>query len=610
MVTIAAKYGLQFQMKTFLQLAGAGLITLAIGWVLYISVVKTVFARALVQVRSLSLLRTLNDKNETREVEATVKALMKSSHVDLMGEDVPRYPPFVKGLPGTPLTVLLQSQAELIRKIQVELSFNEQEFEKLVMPLIVNYAKFVHLLPASEAHHHRGAGGLFRHGLEVAYWAAHGSTAVIFGMGDTPRGRRNDIPRWRLACCIAGMLHDIGKPISDVAVSSRDGSTTWNPYVESLQAWVQRNNLDRYFLRWKKQRHNRHTTVGVSAIKFIIPETTSSFIFLGESGIEIIEAMHEAISGFTVSKVVSRVVIDADKTSVMHDLRQSNIEITEFNCGVPVERYCLDAMRRLIGNGKWAVNELGATVWNLKQGLFIIWKSTSDITAMLEVDNVPGIPRDPDALAEILLERGLAVECEFINENNQTAKYRYWEVLPDLLNESGLREPILMLKLASPELLFVNEPPVAITGFVHKDPNNVVEAAGIETQPETPQAGEFKLPAQSESDAWSDIRHPPAHSVLATLAEDGKAVTTPVATAAGATSPAQPTAPADPAAVTSKPAEGLGLLDSIGMDVDFTFGEDADPVAAPAAPAAPAVPGAQNVDISNIGVSAAPAPQN
>ncbi len=31
---------------------------------------------------------------------------------------------------------------------------------------------------------------------------------------------------------------------------------------------------------------------------------------------------------------------------------------------------------------------------------------------------------------------------------------------------------------------------------------------------------------------------------------------------------------------------------------------------APAAPAAPAVPGAQNVDISNIGVSAAPAPQN
>ena len=147
-------------------------------------------------------------------------------------------------------------------------------------------------------------------------------------------------------CC--GMLHDIGKPISDVAVSSRDGSTTWNPYVESLQAWVQRNNLDRYFLRWKKQRHNRHTTVGVSAIKFIIPETTSSFIFLGESGIEIIEAMHEAISGFTVSKVVSRVVIDADKTSVMHDLRQSNIEITEFNCGVPVERYCLDAMRRLI----------------------------------------------------------------------------------------------------------------------------------------------------------------------------------------------------------------------------------------------------------------------
>ncbi|KAA3419555.1 TraI domain-containing protein, partial [Streptococcus pneumoniae] len=32
-------------------------------------------------------------------------------------------------------------------------------------------ARFAHLLPASQSHHHRGAGGLLRHSLEVGLWA-------------------------------------------------------------------------------------------------------------------------------------------------------------------------------------------------------------------------------------------------------------------------------------------------------------------------------------------------------------------------------------------------------------------------------------------------------
>jgi conjugal transfer pilus assembly protein TraI len=33
---------------------------------------------------------------------------------------------------------------------------------------MLRLAAFVHLLPASQAHHHRGAGGMLRHSLEVA----------------------------------------------------------------------------------------------------------------------------------------------------------------------------------------------------------------------------------------------------------------------------------------------------------------------------------------------------------------------------------------------------------------------------------------------------------
>ncbi|MGL1562966.1 TraI domain-containing protein, partial [Vibrio parahaemolyticus] len=30
----------------------------------------------------------------------------------------------------------------------------QHEFDRLVQPVLINYARFVHLLPASENHHH------------------------------------------------------------------------------------------------------------------------------------------------------------------------------------------------------------------------------------------------------------------------------------------------------------------------------------------------------------------------------------------------------------------------------------------------------------------------
>ena len=84
-------------------------------------------------------------------------------------EDIPRYPPFAKGLPAADTKRILETQSELITRIKGILRFTAEDFAETVNPVIENYAAYVHLLPASEAHHHRGAGGLFRHGLEVGF---------------------------------------------------------------------------------------------------------------------------------------------------------------------------------------------------------------------------------------------------------------------------------------------------------------------------------------------------------------------------------------------------------------------------------------------------------
>ena len=101
-------------------------------------------------------------------------------------DDIPRYPPFMKGLPAVPPARLLETQQELIERIAGASVLPPEDFRRLFLPIIERFAAFVHLLPASQSHHHRGAGGLFRHSLEVAYWALQAADKVLLDTTGTP----------------------------------------------------------------------------------------------------------------------------------------------------------------------------------------------------------------------------------------------------------------------------------------------------------------------------------------------------------------------------------------------------------------------------------------
>lgn len=96
--------------------------------------------------------------------------------------EIPRYPPFLKGLPAASPEDLQSTQDELIAKLRQVLGFNLRDFQRLIQPCIDHLAAYVHLLPASEHHHHSGAGGLLRHSLEVAFWAAQAAESIALGI--------------------------------------------------------------------------------------------------------------------------------------------------------------------------------------------------------------------------------------------------------------------------------------------------------------------------------------------------------------------------------------------------------------------------------------------
>ena len=373
-------------------------------------------------------------------------------------EDIPRYPPFAKGLPAADTKRILETQSELITRIKGILRFTAEDFAEIVNPVIENYAAYVHLLPASEAHHHRGAGGLFRHGLEVGFWAAQQAEAHQFCIDETPCNKRDNEPRWQFAAFLGGLLHDVGKPLSDVAVTNLDGSQEWNPYESSLATWTMTEEVDHYFLRWRDKRNKRHEKFSMMNLDQILTQKAKSY--LNKPGPNIMESLLESIVGTSAQETLTQLVLWADQESVRRDLVNQRMDVDEYSYGVPVERFVFDALRRLAIISK--VNEPGAMIWRTEHAVFLAWKSiVTEVHNLIEKDKIPGIPRNHDTLADILVERGFAIPYQ---ETAESKPVRYWNIYPECLEGIGL----MCLRIDDIELIFSNEPPPPIKASLSK----------------------------------------------------------------------------------------------------------------------------------------------
>ena len=231
-------------------------------------------------------------------------------------------------------------------------------------------------------------------------------------MDREPAVRRVHEPLWRLAAALAGLCHDIGKPISDLSVTNRDGTLTWSPMHETIADWAARQGLDSYFLHWRERRHNRHRVGwGCSPSSGCWGRMPFAMLFAADP--EIVNALIDAVAGANEQATLTQLVSNADRASVERDLKTNRIDPQATALGVPIERYLLDAMARLVRAGTWRINTPGARLWMLGESLHVVWPQGGDeIVALLAADRVPGIPRHPDTLADLLIERGYAAPPE------------------------------------------------------------------------------------------------------------------------------------------------------------------------------------------------------
>lgn len=368
-----------------------------------------------------------------------------------------RYPPYQEGYPGliSGEWFMRTYQSELLNRIEASVGLPHDEYQRYLEPVLVQFAELAHLLPASENHHHFGPGGLLRHSLEVANLAMDKCLSSAFDTREIPARRSLRRFRWNVAGIIAGLLHDAGKPLSDITAVDHTGEHRWNYGAETLHQWSTRLGIQRYFLLWNADRHGRHVEISVMLLGRLVPTATIEWLL--EGGPDIQQAMVEAVAG-SGKTVLAEAVRWADGRSVDREMRRGSRTGGGGDTGVPVPRLVLDAMQRLLSDGRWTVNVPGSRVWTTIDGIFIAWtQGAEEVVGLIAQDGMP-IPRSPDTLAGVLQSHRLI-------EPPPTGEL-YWVVTPHPLMREGRGPALKCVKLADGEQLYPFTPippPVSVT---------------------------------------------------------------------------------------------------------------------------------------------------
>jgi conjugal transfer pilus assembly protein TraI len=278
-------------------------------------------------------------------------------------------------------------------------------------------------------------------GLEIAFYALQATDGQIFSGRSTISHRRQLEPRWRHATFIAGLCSELHRTLSHVIVIDAKGNE-WPAYLGPLTQWLHAQRASRFFLRWIP--HAQETrSLGVFALPQIIAPETLHYLAQGNS--VVVPHMMACLSGMPIYRehnILGDLVRRAAALVIDRDLQSSAERYGKPRLGSHLERYLVDALRRLVvSNVLWTPNAEKSRVWYGKDGLYIVWpNAANDVRKLLEADQLPGIPKSPETILEILMDAGVV---EPSGETQAT-----WHIFPPHCDRA-----IEAVRLASPAIL-------------------------------------------------------------------------------------------------------------------------------------------------------------
>lgn len=292
-----------------------------------------------------------------------------------------------------------------VRDIERLAGIPSGHFETLYRCALESFARWVQQLPASEAHHHAGPGGMLDHALEVVVGAMAKRRVHLLPHGADPETITRQQHRWTYAIFSAALLHDIGKPAVDQHIQLFDDKCREQ---DAWDAWSGPMPLGMWyrvtFIRGR--RYRLHEMVSPLLARLILPQAALSWLAQDH---EVLSEWLAAIGGDRDRRgVVAEIVEYADGASVAQNLGAGDAARFPTARVVPLHERLLTGLRYLLSTGTLPLNRNGSAGWLVGDDLWLVSKRAIDaLRDHLTQEGHSGIPTNNERIFDVLQEHSL-----------------------------------------------------------------------------------------------------------------------------------------------------------------------------------------------------------
>lgn len=392
--------------------------------------------------------------------------------------------PFVPIQPS----VLLKRSDGILRRIKLCYGREPQQFEQDILAVVARYADFVNALPATANNYYSYPGGLFRLGLDTAFFSLQATDAQIFEGRGTITQRRHLEPRWRHATFIAGLCAALQATLETVSVATPDGSC-WPSYLQPLSPWLDRCRDAPFHLVWRPPVHVDGLQ-NLYALPHIVPPETMEY--LADRNNVVVPTMLAALSRLPLSSppaTMGALVRRAAVLVIDKELRRMASSQGTTLHGAHLGRLLVDIMHDLAhSSASWVPNSDKSRVWHAADGTFVVWPGAyQDMASYADHERLYGVPSTPEGAIA-----AFEIACMIVDAKDGPL----WSI-----RVPGANSDLKCLKLAVPELVLGAQlatcPPLSPLGIRRESPQSAQESPA----PAPSQQATKSVPAQHDGPA-------------------------------------------------------------------------------------------------------------
>ena len=160
----------------------------------------------------------------------------------------------------------------LIEELQLHLKFFEEDFIRVVNPLIIKLARICSIAPASQALHDHERGGLFKHSLFVAVKSLETlETSHVFDKFQLSPSEHQFL---KLSFVVIAFVHDLAKLDTDLRISTLGDKYTFNYKNEIfLDDFIKKHQATALKVRFVPGRHQVHNSKFFTSLKLFFKDS-------------------------------------------------------------------------------------------------------------------------------------------------------------------------------------------------------------------------------------------------------------------------------------------------------------------------------------------------